>query len=60
MPHVDVLVIKMIIASKEIKQVYVDNSRPINIIYIDYVEKLGIDKAHLKPVHISDLDFCPG
>lgn len=48
MPYSNVLVIKIIVANKKVRYLYVDNRAVVSILYSDCFRKLGVDKANLK------------
>lgn len=49
MPYYNDLVIKVVVANREVWRVYVDNKAAVNILYQECFQKLGIDKSHLQP-----------
>lgn len=49
MPHLNALVVKMILGDKEVWRVYVDNEATVSIINKSWFEKMDINQTHLKP-----------
>lgn len=49
LPHLDAIVIKMIVTNQEVRKVYVDNGIAFNILCLDCFKKLGIKKDKLLP-----------
>lgn len=48
-PQNNVLVIKAIIENHTVYRILVDNGSSVNILYSDYLEKMGITKSQLTP-----------
>lgn len=55
--HSDSLVIVMDIEGVDVEHILVDTRSSVNILYKDVFEKLGVDKARLKPTRVPLLCF---
>lgn len=57
--HTDTLVIKIIVATIEIRRVYVDTRATVSVLYLSYFQTMGMDLSSLKP-YAPLLSFTQG
>lgn len=50
-PHTDALVVKAIIANKEVRRVHIDQGSAVDVMYFDCFSKLGLDVASINPTN---------
>lgn len=48
-PHTDALVVKALIANKEVRRVHIDQGSAVDVMYLDCFNKLGLDMSSVTP-----------